>query len=458
MIGHAGLRPLPWSAAVAGLAALLGTFAGFQPVLALALALGLAFVALALADLLVGLCLFTLVTFMEVLPNLGEISAAKAVGLVLVASWLATLATRREASRSFLTDHPVATYIAVLFLLWVLASALWAQDQGRVIGDLIRYAPNVLLIGIVYAAIRDRRSTVILVATFIIGAMFAAGYSVVNAAPVEAGVNAARLGGANANGLALILIGATTLAVALAMIRSQPPLARLAYAGGAMVCAYALLSTSSRMGLVGLGTVIVLAIIFAGRGRRASVFALSLVAALAVVVYMTALAPPQARDRIFKSDGGSGRTDLWKVGWRAVQDKPVHGVGAGNFSLVSVQYIIRPGAIRQPALIVDTPKVPHNIYLQVLAELGAIGLVLFLGLIGFTLCCAARAARLFAARGDPTLEIISRALFVCTAGMLTAGAFSSQLFNKPLWLLIAMAPALLAIARENRVDARAVAS
>lgn len=448
MTGQLQLRPLPGSIAITALAGLLGALAGFKPMVALVLALGLAFVALVLADLFVGLCLFTLVTFTEMLPNLGEISVAKAVGLVLVVSWLATVVTRRDGGKGFAGDHPAATYIAVLFLAWVLASALWAQDQGRVIGDVGRYAPNILLIGIVYAAVRDQRSTITLVTIFIVGALLSAGYGIAFPSPVDA-ADSARLGGAygNPNALALILIGATTLSVGLAAIGSLRPLARLAYAGGALLCGFALLSTSSRMGLVGLGTVIVVGTLFAGRGRRAPLLAVGLIVALSATVYFTALAPQQSRDRIFKTDGGSGRTDLWKVGWRIVEAKPILGVGAGNFSLVSVQYLIQPGAIAQPALIVDTPKVPHNIYLQSLAELGIIGLALFSSIIIFTLRCMVRAARLFAARGDPAMEIVSRALFIGTAGMLTASAFSSDLFNKPLWLLLALAPALLAMAR-----------
>ena len=43
--------------------------------------------------------------------------------------------------------------------------------------------------------------------------------------------------------------------------------------------------------------------------------------------------------------------------------------------------------------IVDTPKVAHNTYLQILAELGIVGFALFLTILVFSLVCAFKAHR-----------------------------------------------------------------
>jgi hypothetical protein len=89
--------------------------------------------------------------------------------------------------------------------------------------------------------------------------------------------------------------------------------------------------------------------------------------------------------------------------------------------------------------------------------MGVIGLVAFLTVLGFSLRCALRAARLFERRKDLTMELLSRAVFVGLVGILTADFFASEQFSKQLWLLLGLGPALLAMAQggahqEERTD------
>jgi O-antigen ligase len=132
-----------------------------------------------------------------------------------------------------------------------------------------------------------------------------------------------------------------------------------------------------------------------------------------------------------------------------VEEEPLQGVGAGNFAVSSVHYLLQPGAIDRTDYIIGTPKVAHNTYIQLWAELGLVGLVLFLLVAGFCLYGALNAARSFARQGDVRMEVIARALFVALAGLLAANFFGSRLANKEIWLLLGLAPALLAIARSR---------
>src|SRR3712207_7409180 len=66
---------------------------------------------------------------------------------------------------------------------------------------------------------------------------------------------------------------------------------------------------------------------------------------------------------LFRSDEGTGRTDLWRVGWRMVLDHPL-GVGLDNFRGVSADYALSPGGIERINQFVDTPIVAHNTFLQ----------------------------------------------------------------------------------------------
>jgi O-antigen ligase len=136
-----------------------------------------------------------------------------------------------------------------------------------------------------------------------------------------------------------------------------------------------------------------------------------------------------------------------------VRDKPVAGVGAGNFPVSSVHYLLRPGKTERDEIIVDKQKVAHNIYLTVLSELGTIGFALFAVILGQCLIRARHAARLFRDRGDLTMELVARGLFLALISLFVADFFSSALYSKQLWLLLAIAPALVAVANRSEVSA-----
>ncbi len=181
--------------------------------------------------------------------------------------------------------------------------------------------------------------------------------------------------------------------------------------------------------------------------------------AVTAVIFFAAFAPGSIRERIAQTVPGQvntaaeGRTTIWQVGWRMVEDKPFHGVGLGSFQAASINYVLLPGTLARSDEVIDTPKVAHNIYLETLAELGIVGAILFGGILIFPIFCALRAAGNFARAGDTQMEILSRALVVALAGVLAADFFVSAQLSKLLWLLLAMGPVLLALSRKaSRAD------
>ena len=451
-------RPLAfWWAALAGAAVVVGLLAGRNPLLAIGLVVALTFVGFVIADVSMGFYLFTGVAFLEALPGVGGgLSFAKLAGLVLLMSWLATVAAGVRDRPSFVSDHPVATALALAFLGWTATSAVWAEAPRAVFGACFRYAPNLFLLPIAYTAIRSRRSAVVFATVFITTALISAIYGLaVPASQPGSGVSSERLGGAGVdpNILAMTLVGAVTVSVGLAAMRRNSPTLRAFAAISATLCTVAVFATVSRGGMLSLVVVLCAAAVLSGEGRRSGVIALAVAAVSSIVFYVLVLAPPYVRDRIVHSGGGAGRSDLWKIALRMVEHNPVVGVGAGNFPVSSVHYLLRPGTITRSDFIVDKPLVAHNIYLEIPAELGIVGLVLFLGIIWFALRCGIRASRRFAEAGDIDMEVLSRAIVLGAIGMLTANLFLSQQFNKPLWLLLAAGTALLAIASRERVQA-----
>jgi probable O-glycosylation ligase (exosortase A-associated) len=144
--------------------------------------------------------------------------------------------------------------------------------------------------------------------------------------------------------------------------------------------------THSRGGFLSLAAVTVFMIL---RSRR-KLLAMAVVAILVVAGSM--FVPQSFYERMgtigdFRNDSSSmGRLNAWQASLSMANDYPVFGVGLDNFLFMFVYYAPDPEDIH----------VAHNTYLQVLAEAGYTGLILYLGLFavaGWTLWSAHRRAR-----------------------------------------------------------------
>jgi O-antigen ligase len=210
---------------------------------------------------------------------------------------------------------------------------------------------------------------------------------------------------------------------------------------------YALAQTDSQAGLIALAVALLLAVVLGGRARP--IIAVGVVAFLfAAASYYTFVTKPVAIETISSENNVGGRESLWSVATHVVRDHPVAGVGAGNFVIAEPEYAFRDINLPRVDLVVR-PELAHNSYLQVLAELGFVGLAAFLSVIGGSLLAALRAARAFAMSGDRELDLLSRGFLVGTIAMVVAYFFATNQYEKQLWLLLAVGPALLAVARSR---------
>jgi O-antigen ligase len=451
----ARLRPVGWLPAAALLVcAAIGVVAGIDPRAAVFLTLGLGFVALAFADLTAGLCVLILVVFAETTPLAGPaLSFTKLAGLVLVSAWVARIATRpAENERLLLTAHPVLSYVLLAFLTWVLLSSTWAENPSEALTEGSRYVLVAILYVIVYTAVSTRDSATRVLAALIAAAAITSAYGLI-LRPEGNLENVSRLTSTirDPNVLAAILVAGFSLAVAAFLALRGAPGPRLAAGIAAALCAAALLLTGSRGGIISFGAALVMAVLVGGRWRgRVAVLALAMAAVTAA--YITIYAPPEIQERFGAATQGEiqqqeGRFTLWAVAWRVVEDEPVRGVGVGNFKEVSGEYVLAPGTVFRTDRVIDEPAVVHNAYLQVQAEMGVIGLALYLAVLGTSLACGVVAAREFERRGDRAMGIMARGTVVAMSGVLAANFFISSETSKVLWLLLALGPALLGIAR-----------
>jgi O-antigen ligase len=432
-------------------AAILGVIAALQPIIAVAAGAAVVLAYVVFNDLAVGFAVLAFLSFLDTLSS-SSLSPAKGVGLLLVVAWLGHFSASGRGQRDFFAEHSHLTWVLIAFFGWGGVSLLWATQLGPGIASLSRYAPNMLLLPIAYTAVRTRRDLAIVLGAIVIGAIVAAGFGIAQPADAsqlaEASSRATGTIG-DPNELAAVLLVGLALGAGFALGRGNAPLMRIAGALAVPLCAAGVFLSLSRGGFVALGALLIAGTVFSGRWRGA-ITAMLVAVAVGGIVYFTELAPLPARERVTNTSGGSGRSDLWTVGWRMVQAHPITGVGIGNFQAVSADYVLQPGATTRADLIFSAaPKVTHNTYLEVMAETGVPGLLLFVAAIVTCMACALKAARIWARRAHASAEALARSVFLGLVGMLTADFFISNMFSKLLWVMLALGPAMLAIARSE---------
>lgn len=436
----------PVAVAALGSALLLGVLVAFDAPLALAALVALAYAPLALVNLPLGLALWVPLMFLEGLPALN--AGGKAAGLLVAAAWIAGGGGLAAEVSALITRHRALMTTLALYLLWVTVSVAWAASVGSALGDLWHWYVVALIFVVVITTLRTTHAVRMTLHLFVVGAVISAALGVVlggvgGSSQVDlAAASSGRLYGAagDPNILAAGLIPAAVLAAALASsTRSTVVRGWLVFAIGAL--SVATVASESRGGFLAAIVTALAALVFFRR-RRAQVLVLVLLVCGAAGAWL--LSSPAAWSRLTSFQDGSGRTDIWRVALRVGADQPIIGVGLNNFQEVSYKYVRRPGAIKV-YLLVDRPKVAHNMYLETYADTGLVGLALFMGFVASCLRAAWLAGRRFEAEGDAGLEAIARAVLVGTIGFLAAAVFISSGVDKRLWLLLALGPALYAL-------------
>jgi O-antigen ligase len=231
----------------------------------------------------------------------------------------------------------------------------------------------------------------------------------------------------------------------------RSPLWRVAIGGAVVMLTVGLAASQSRGGMIAAIVTVVAALVFFRR-RRTYVAGLALIATGVVVAWFAT--SPSAWERVSAFDnGGSGRSEIWTVGWRVFEDHRLAGAGLNNFQVVAGDYVQRPGALQRVDLIAEDPHVVHNAYLQLLAENGVVACALFLVVAVGSLAAAWKAGMRFEARGERDHEALARAVLVAGIALLTTAFFSSSGVDRRLWILFGLGPALLHVASRTRPSA-----
>lgn len=435
--------------AAAATAAVLGAVAVYSPKSAMAALLAAGFVAVAAWRLPLAVAAFVVLTFPEHLPgSLGAgATLAKPMGALIMVAWVGAVLTRNRALLP--RAHPLLFSAIVAFVLFAGVSTLWAADPSATRSALGRLLLVAALAVVTYTAASTRAGFRTIIHGYLLASVVTSLYSVGSGTYVLKG----RLAGLfDPNYFAAELIPAILIASFL-FATADSRRKRWLSAAVAAIDLVAFVLTQSRGGIVGLTVALLVGVALAGRARPRMLALVLALVAVGLGYYVT-----YKPAHVFQSGVGgglsaasSGRTDEWQVALRVAGGHPIGGVGLGNYRVVEPLYATQTLNLNVVRFIVTFRQLAHNSYLQVAAELGSVGLFLFLVILALPLRLAGRALAGLE-RALDELEFHVRGLLAGTIGLLAAYFFLSANLEKPLWFMLGLLASVPALVHDDTAE------
>lgn len=245
----------------------------------------------------------------------------------------------------------------------------------------------------------------------------------------------------DANDIALVLV--TGLPMVYFMILDSRKFKKVVLICLLLLIIFAVMKTVSRGGFLGL---IAVALIIFLRDERSMAFKIGVMSLLAIFFF--AIAPESYWNRIqtltnleedYNTTVQAGRKEVWSRGIDLMLDNPLFGVGAGAF-------VTAEGLSHKDAG--GKWSAPHNSFIQIGAELGVGGLILFLMLIYSSVRDMINVRKklslnpvLYAKYGNMT-----KGVEIAFYGFCVTGFFLSHAYSPILYFLIALAVVLKRVA------------
>ncbi|HEX5758950.1 MAG TPA: O-antigen ligase family protein [Thermoanaerobaculia bacterium] len=226
--------------------------------------------------------------------------------------------------------------------------------------------------------------------------------------------------------------------------------AHLAALAGAGLVTAAIVLTYSRGGALALGCVLGLAFL-ARRVRRGDLaLGAALLAALVVAApdefarRLTTLSEvvPGGEETLHPDSSFEKRRLLGLVAWEVFLDHPLAGVGAGNYTVHFDRYAAQVGSAARQYGEAEERQYPHNLYLEIAAETGVLGLAAFAAALAAAFAALLRARRRWERAGQGHMAGLAHAFAIALAGYLVSSLFLHGHYQRYLFLLFAFAAAL----------------
>ncbi|MCG3138771.1 MAG: hypothetical protein HJJLKODD_02640 [Phycisphaerae bacterium] len=335
---------------------------------------------------------------------IGGVMSALAIIVVALARFLAIRSREREFYLDEGTTTPVATLkkqidplagaqlLLVLFVILSFLSALWSAISMLALGG------SLILLGHIFWALAirfglnqggTRWAVIILVTTLLLTALLGIWYA------TERNPSARMMGYPIGNTLFFaasmlpaILLSLAGIGAAVVKLRKQRSGIALIFAAllVVVVTGWAFQLTDSRGGMVGLAAGCAAMLILAISTTRNRLIALALIGVIGLAGYLIWLQPRIAE----RNDSVRSRLYAWTYAQELFAESPIFGHGQGSYSLLADSRAVED-VDEDPLPLKNYNHHAHNEWLELLADLGSIGMVMFVGSLLLTFLAATQA-------------------------------------------------------------------
>jgi O-antigen ligase len=403
-------------------------------------------------------------------------SVAKSFIVILLIGVIIRWVVSHEKPRGLL----LPTLLVVAYGLVGFTSLLYAPDQAAVVDSLNNYVKDALIALVVVALLKKPNQFRNIIYTLLIVGVFIGtislhqyvtgnytndygGFAVAEYMNIISDTNGYRLSGpvGDPNFFAQVMVVLALLGVE-RLLHERNLFWKIIAGWAAAVSTLSVVFTFSRGATVAL--VLALIIFFWIYKLKPAQLIVILVLGIAMLAY----APPTYYQRVLSiadilpSSNGEiniradraiqGRASENLTAWVMLMDHPLLGVGLNNYSYLYQDYTKSLGLAPSAS-----NRSPHNLYLEVAAETGIIGLIIFLIMVGLALRSLLRARRKFINAGMEDYANLTTGFLIAFIGYLFAALFVHAAYPRYFYLLIGIAFALPNMFQEPEEESLALA-
>lgn len=405
------------------------------------------------------------------LPSLLQASLAGAALLIWV--------YRDELAPARILSHPLTVLLAA-YCVVVFASMAWADDVALADVQIVKTIKN---LGVYLVAAMLATSWIALRRCFAAMALIGAGLSAVSLFQITTGNTLGELGGLatlvygniyedasdvraagpvnDANFYGQILVIVIPLALSLASTATRRRW-QVFWVVVAMLITGGVLTTYSRGAMLAL--TVMTALVLASMRAKVTHIALATAAVVALLLAMPGNVGrrfmtfetflPRHRYYVPADSSFEKRKLLLATTARMFADHPIRGVGAGNFTTFFPRYSNEAGSPAEHFYRAGEVEHPHSLYLELGAETGSIGLILFIAIAGTAFAQLRQGRQRLVDLGQRDRQIrIAFGLTMALCAYLVTSVFLHGYTQRYFWLLLALATAVSRLTADEARDA-----
>lgn len=396
------------------------------------------------ADLLIWMIGGSLLAYIWRIQDIFPVFAALKYPLLLTVGTLGIYVLNEDRRRKIETiRHPIVTMVAVFTLLMAASiptSLLRGYSLNLFLQDHLR---SLLLMAILIASVRCFKDIERYALWFLVGGVI---FNQFVQRKAELGAEGRLVGVAyyDANDLGMMIVMSIPILLYF-LVRGRPSV-RILTLAALVLYILVFLKSGSRGGFLGLvivGGYLIFQFHAVSKSARIGTVAI-------VAILMTTFAGDQYWNTIqtilkpeedYNMQSDDGRMEIWKRGLGYMTDRPITGVGYQAFPVA--EGTLSQQAQRQMYGVGFKWSAAHNSFIQVGAEIGVPGLIVFVTLLWKTFFTARR----IGSRRDPDGKVpdeavMGQALAGSIVGFVVCGFFLSQAYACTLLFFFAMVVAL----------------